>query len=186
MKEKRALLAYKREPFILYSANHLQANPEMELKLKAAVRLYLVILILVILPSLNHRELRQTFKVKNQRGKGLIIEKVAKLLRSDATATETRQICIFNVKICSHSARSARAVVNLVQGSFSIDDVNRNGRQCHKSRIDWSIEEKQACCTCGTRLRTSSCRPLQNNNVKLPHWHLPFWAGLFDSRLTLT
>ena len=50
----------------------------------------------------------------------MIIKKVAKLLRSDATAAETRQICIFEVKICSHSARSARAVVNLVQGSFSI------------------------------------------------------------------
>ena len=46
--EKRAFLAYKSEPFILCSANHLQANPEMELKLKAAIKLYLAILILEI------------------------------------------------------------------------------------------------------------------------------------------
>ena len=35
--------------------------------------------------------------------------------------------------------------------------------------FDWSNEEKQAYCRCSTHLRTTSCRPLQNNNVKLPH-----------------
>lgn len=75
-REKRALFAYKSEPF----RNGIKTQSSSQV-----ISCYPHTRNMTI--AINHRELRQTFKVKNQRGKGLIIKKVAKLLRSDATAT---------------------------------------------------------------------------------------------------